>query len=152
MIYEGVYFSVDLVLSVVAVLIVPGGFKGGRVSIYWTMISTTLGRTRRSLTCVCWETGSPCRRLISLTGPPSSRFRSLDREGRDLRYISPSPAFWHMGARLFTSWEASGSLFCWKRIDGVLFRTIRMESSFIAHCKHFYFISIVDYIIWSCRL
>ena len=29
MIYEGVFFSFDLVLSLVAVLIVPGGFKGG---------------------------------------------------------------------------------------------------------------------------
>ena len=28
MIYEGVFFSFDLVLSLVAVLIVPGGFKG----------------------------------------------------------------------------------------------------------------------------
>ena len=45
----------------------------------------------------------------------------------------------------------SGSLFCWKRIGGVLFRTIFIESSFIAHCKHFYFILIID-IIWSCRL
>ena len=39
------------------------------MSIYWTAISTTLGRTRGSLTCVVWETGSPCGRLISLTGP-----------------------------------------------------------------------------------
>ena len=29
MIYEGVFFSFDLVLSLVAVSIVPGGFKGG---------------------------------------------------------------------------------------------------------------------------
>ena len=29
MIYEGVFFSFDLILSLVAVLIVPGGFKGG---------------------------------------------------------------------------------------------------------------------------
>ena len=32
MIYEGVFF-LDLVLSFVAVLIVPGGFKGGRLLI-----------------------------------------------------------------------------------------------------------------------
>ena len=51
MIYECVFFPFDLVLSLVAVLIVPGGFKGG-ISIYWTAISTTLGRTRGSLTCV----------------------------------------------------------------------------------------------------
>ena len=29
MIYEGVFFSFDLVVSLVAVLIVPGGLKGG---------------------------------------------------------------------------------------------------------------------------
>ena len=29
MIYKGVFFSFDLVLSLVAVLTVPGGFKGG---------------------------------------------------------------------------------------------------------------------------
>ena len=33
MIYECVFFSLDLVLSLVAVLIVPGGFKGGFLSI-----------------------------------------------------------------------------------------------------------------------
>ena len=41
----------DLVLSVVAVLIVPGGFKGGCLFI-GPRFFTTLGRTRGSLTCV----------------------------------------------------------------------------------------------------
>ena len=36
-------------------------------------------------------------------------------------------------------------------IIGVLFRTIFIETSFIAHCEHFNFILIID-IIWSCRL
>ena len=47
------------------------------MSVYCTAISTTLGRTRGSPTCVAWETGSLCGRFISLTGPLSSRFRSL---------------------------------------------------------------------------
>ena len=47
------FFSFDLVLSLVAVLIVPGGFKGGGGgSIYCIAISTILGRTRGSLTCI----------------------------------------------------------------------------------------------------
>ena len=62
------------------------------------------------------------------------------------------PPFCHTGARLLTSWGAGGSLFCCKRVVGVLFRTIFIESSFMAHCKHFYFILIVVDIIWSCRL
>ena len=53
--------------------------------VYCCTISATLGRTRGSLTCVVWETGSPCGRLISLTGPPASRLGSVGREGRDLR-------------------------------------------------------------------
>ena len=68
-----------------------------------------------------------CGRLISQTGPPSSRFRSFGREGRDLRLISPSPPFWHTGARLLTSWGACGSFLCWKRIVGVLFRLTALK-------------------------
>ena len=125
MIYEGVFFSFDLVLSLVAVLIVPvlfekRGVRAGYLSPW--LDPRPLG----------W-------------GALAGRAEILDRS-------PPSPPFWHTGARLFTSWGGSGSLFCWKRIVGVPFRTIFIESSFIAHCKHFYFILIVVDIIWSCRL
>ena len=74
------FFSFDLVLSLVAVLNVPGGFKGGCLFNGPRFLPPWAGLADSSPVM-----GSPCGRLISLTGPPSSRLRSVGREGRDLR-------------------------------------------------------------------
>ena len=81
MIYEFVFFPFDLVLSLVAVLIVPGGFKGGFLFIgprflpLWAELAVP--------SPVLFEKRGV--RAGDLTGPPSSRLGSVGREGRDLR-------------------------------------------------------------------
>ena len=73
------------------------------MSIYWTAISTTLGKTHGSLTSVCWETRSPCRRLISLTGPPFSRFRSFGTRVPDCSLAGELVAAFFAGRGLMVS-------------------------------------------------
>ena len=148
MIYEGVFFSFDLVLSLVAVLIVPGGFERDCLFIAARFLPPWAEIVDPSP--VFEKRGGRVGNLSPWLDPRPPDLGVLAGKAEILGRSPPSPPFWHMGARLLTSWGASGSLFCWKRIIGVLFRTIFIESSFIAHCEHFNFILIID-IIWSCR-
>ena len=59
MIYEGVFFSFDFVLSLVAVLFVPGGFKGDVNLLYRDFYH--LGQNTRIPHLCCLRNGEPLR-------------------------------------------------------------------------------------------
>ena len=131
-------------------LIVPGGFKGGFLFIgprflpLWAELadpSPVLFEKRgvRAGDLSSWLDPRPLG-----WGALAGKAEILDR--------SPPPL--PCGTRVpdcSLAGELVAAFFSWKRIIGLLFRTIFIESSFIAHCEHFNFILIID-IIWSCRL
>ena len=117
----------------------PGGFKGGFLFIGpWFLPPWA-------------ELADPSPEFVEKRGARAGDLSPwLDPRPPDLgvlagkaEILGRSPPPLPFGTRVLDCSLASGSLLCWKRIVGVLFRTIFIESSFIAHCKHFYFIRIV---------
>ena len=147
-----VYFlSFDLVLSLVAVLIVPGGFKGGFLFIGPRFLPP-------------WaELADPSPVFVEKRGAHAGDLSPwLDTRPPDLgvlagkaEILGRSPPPLPFGTRVpdcSLAGELVATFFAGRGLLGVLFRTIFIESFLIAHCKHFYFILIIVDIIWSCRL
>ena len=130
----------------------------------WTLC--TLVRRFGRITSIEWSTILPP--LAELVDPSSLLLGNLGARLGDLSpwldprplgwgalagkaeiFGRPSPPFWLKGARLPTSWGTSGSLFCWKRTNGVLFRTILMDRSLCTYCMYIHiFIYFIVKIIW----
>ena len=145
MIYEGVFFSFDLALSLVDVLIVPGGFKGGG--------GGGGGAELADPSPVLFEKrGARAGDLSPWLDPGPLGWGALAGKAEILGRFPPPLPFGTRVPDCSLAGELVAAFFCWKRIGGVLFSIIFIESSFIAHCKNFYFILIVVDIIWSCRL
>ena len=102
MIYEGVFFSFDLVLPLVAV---PGGFERGCRFIAARFLPPWAELVDPS--SVFEKRGARVGDLSPWLDPRPPDLGVLAGKAE----ISPSPPFWHTGARLLTSWGGSGSLF-----------------------------------------
>ena len=150
MIYEGVFFSFDLILSLVAVLIVPGGFQRGCL-----FITARFPPPWAELVDPSPVFGKRGARVGDLSPWLDPRPPDLGVLAGKAEILGRSPPPLPFGTRVpdcSLAGELVAAFFCGKRIVGVHFRTIFIESSLIAHCEHFYFILIVVDIIWSCRL
>ena len=150
MIYEGVFFSFDLVLSLVAVLIVSGGFERDCLFIAARFLPPWVEIVDPSP--VFEKRGG---RVGDLSPWLDSRPPDLGVLAGKAEILGRSPPPLPFGTRVpdcSLAGELVAAFFAGRGLLGVLYRTIFIESSFIAHCKHFYFILIVVDIIWSCRL